>query len=70
MALVSVVGDGATIVEKRTADFLDWVSLGINLIGVIPVPPSMAATGRDLNHFPTHEPIHGYAQNVPNSKSN
>jgi RHS repeat-associated protein len=52
MALVDVFLDIITIVEKKTKDgienFLTWVSLGINLIGLIPLPPSMAAARMSL----------------------
>ena len=52
MAAIDAVMDIVRVVEKRmkneAADFLDWVSLGINLIGIIPVPPSMGAARMSL----------------------
>jgi RHS repeat-associated protein len=52
MALVDVFLDIINIVEKKAKDgveaFLTWVSLGINLIGLIPLPPSMAAARMSL----------------------
>ncbi|WP_137860758.1 DUF6531 domain-containing protein, partial [Variovorax sp. 3P27G3] len=52
MALVDVFLDIINIVEKKAKDgvdaFLSWVSLGINLIGLIPLPPSMAAARMSL----------------------
>jgi RHS repeat-associated protein len=52
MALVDVFLDIINIVEKKAKDgietFLLWVSLGINLIGLIPLPPSMAAARMSL----------------------
>ncbi len=46
MALVDAILDVVHVVEARRAgkevEFLDWVSLGVNLIGVIPLPPAMA----------------------------
>ncbi|WUR11168.1 hypothetical protein E7V67_015745 [[Empedobacter] haloabium] len=47
MAVIDAVMDVVGIVQKYIADkkvdFLEWVSLGINLIGVIPLPASSAA---------------------------
>ncbi|MET3493391.1 RHS repeat-associated core domain-containing protein [Variovorax boronicumulans] len=52
MALVDVFLDIINIVEKKAKDgiesFLLWVSLGINLIGLIPLPPTMAAARMSL----------------------
>ncbi len=52
MALVDVFLDIISILEKKTKDgveaFLTWVSLGINLIGLIPLPPTMAAARMSL----------------------
>jgi RHS repeat-associated protein len=52
MALVDVFLDIINIVEKKAQDgvaaFLTWVSLGINLIGLIPAPPTMAAARMSL----------------------
>ncbi|MEJ8852072.1 DUF6531 domain-containing protein [Variovorax rhizosphaerae] len=47
MALIDVVTDIVTLVrqviQKKSTEFLDWVSLGINLIGVLPLPATAAA---------------------------
>ncbi|WUR12180.1 hypothetical protein E7V67_021125 [[Empedobacter] haloabium] len=47
MALIDAVMDVVNVVQKYIAkkeiEFLAWVSLGINLIGVIPLPASSAA---------------------------
>jgi hypothetical protein len=43
IALVDAVGDIAILASAKEPDPWDWVSLGINLIGVIPAPPTMAA---------------------------
>lgn len=52
MALIDAVMDVVGIVQKtidrKEADFLQWVSLGINLIGVVPVPPGMGAARMSL----------------------
>ncbi|WP_426389182.1 RHS repeat-associated core domain-containing protein [Variovorax sp. R-27] len=52
MALVDVFLDIINIVEKKAKDgidaFLNWVSLGINLIGLIPLPMNMAAARMSL----------------------
>jgi RHS repeat-associated protein len=48
MALVDVLNDIATLVKSEKRDPLDWVSLGIDLIGVIPYPPNMAAARMSL----------------------
>ncbi|WP_410054218.1 DUF6531 domain-containing protein [Cupriavidus sp. BIC8F] len=48
IALVDALGDVITLVRTKSQDFLDWVSLGINLIGVLPTPPSMAAARMSL----------------------
>ncbi|AKJ28503.1 RHS repeat-associated core domain-containing protein [Caldimonas brevitalea] len=52
MALIDAVMDVVRVVEKyakkEAAHFLDWVSLGINLIGVIPVPLGMSAARMSL----------------------
>ncbi len=69
MALVDVFLDIITIVEKKTKDsvdaFLTWVSLGINLIGLIPLPPSMAAARMSLR--PT---LHLVKQELKTAASN
>lgn len=47
MALIDAVMDVVTLVQKsinkKEIEFLEWVSLGINLIGVVPVPTMSAA---------------------------
>ncbi len=52
MAAIDVLLDLVTVVQKylkkQSADFLDWVSLGINLIGIIPLPPTMGAARMTL----------------------
>src|SRR5450830_1192580 len=52
MALVDAIMDVVGIVQKTIAkkevEFLAWVSLGINLIGVVPVPPAMSAARMTL----------------------
>ena len=48
MALVDALGDIITLAESEEPDLLDWVSLGINLIGVLPLPPTMAAARMTL----------------------
>ncbi|WP_418116948.1 RHS repeat-associated core domain-containing protein [Variovorax sp. 350MFTsu5.1] len=69
MALVDVFLDIINIVEKKAKDgvdaFLNWVSLGINLIGLIPVPPSMAAARMSLR--PT---LHLVRQQLKTAASN
>ena len=52
MALIDAIMDMVGIVQKYIAKkeigFLEWVSLGINLIGVVPVPPTMSAARMTL----------------------
>lgn len=52
MALIDAVMDMVGVVQqyiaKKEVDFLQWVSLGINLIGVIPVPLGMSAARMSL----------------------
>lgn len=52
MALIDAVMDMVGIIQKsinkRPADFPQWVSLGINLIGVVPVPLGMSAARMSL----------------------
>ena len=48
LAGVDVLIDILTLVENPSSDPLDWVSLGINLIGVLPAPPTMAAARMSL----------------------
>ncbi|MGC3934341.1 hypothetical protein, partial [Pseudomonas atacamensis] len=43
MALVDALNDVVTLSNSPRRDPLNWVSLGINLIGVLPMPPNMAA---------------------------
>ncbi|WP_322083528.1 RHS repeat-associated core domain-containing protein [Burkholderia sp. BCC1972] len=42
MAMVDALGDIAEIIEKRGGQVLDYMSLAINLLGIIPVPPTLA----------------------------
>jgi len=52
MALIDAIMDMVQITQKTIAkkevDFLQWVSLGINLIGVVPVPLAMSAARMSL----------------------
>src|SRR5476651_138122 len=48
MALVDALNDIITLSTSQKREVLDWVSLGINLIGVLPMPPSMAAARMSL----------------------
>lgn len=52
MALIDAIMDMVGIVQKtidqKKIDFLQWVSLGINLIGVVPVPLGMGAARMSL----------------------
>ncbi|ATP50052.1 Rhs family protein [Pseudomonas putida] len=48
MAAVDAVGDIITLTESENPSLLDWVSLGINLIGIIPFPPVMAFARKSL----------------------
>ena len=48
MALVDALGDIVSLAEGESEDVLLWASLGINLIGVIPAPPGMAAARMSL----------------------
>ncbi|MCS0582997.1 RHS domain-containing protein [Massilia pinisoli] len=52
MALIDAVMDVVGVVQKTIAkkeiEFLEWVSLGINLIGVVPVPLGMSAARMSL----------------------
>lgn len=47
MALIDAIMDIVAVIQKyiakREIEFLEWVSLGINLIGVIPIPAMSAA---------------------------
>ncbi|WP_200986594.1 DUF6531 domain-containing protein, partial [Pseudomonas cichorii] len=48
MALVDALGDIVTLSQSKQRDFFMWASLGINLIGVLPAPPNMAAARMSL----------------------
>jgi len=52
MALIDAIMDLVGVTQKTIAgkevDFLQWVSLGINLIGVVPVPLGMSAARMSL----------------------
>lgn len=48
MALVDALGDIVVLAKSKQRQILDWVSLGINLIGVLPVPPTMASARMTL----------------------
>ncbi len=48
MALVDALGDVMTLARSKSRHLVDWVSLGINLIGVLPAPPTMAAARMSL----------------------
>nr|WP_315447246.1 RHS repeat-associated core domain-containing protein [uncultured Pseudomonas sp.] len=48
MALVDALGDIVTLAKSKQRQVLDWVSLGINLIGVLPAPPTMASARMTL----------------------
>ncbi|MEJ8851922.1 RHS repeat-associated core domain-containing protein [Variovorax rhizosphaerae] len=69
MALVDVFVDVIVIFEKKAKDsideFMNWVSLGINLIGLIPLPVNMAAARMSLR--PT---LHLVRQQLRNTASN
>lgn len=47
-AIMDLVGVVQNAINKKETDFLLWVSLGINLIGVVPVPPAMGAARMSL----------------------
>jgi hypothetical protein len=52
LAAIDAVCDIIVLVENKAANAtekaLDWVSLGINLIGIVPFPPTMAAARTSL----------------------
>ncbi|MBN3749960.1 hypothetical protein G3N96_31735, partial [Burkholderia sp. Se-20373] len=48
IALASVALGMKALYGKPNADAMDWVSIGIDLIGVIPVPPTLAAARMSL----------------------
>lgn len=48
MALVDALNDIFALMRSRSRDVFDWASLGINLIGVLPLPPGMAAARMSL----------------------
>ncbi|WP_081421331.1 RHS repeat-associated core domain-containing protein [Burkholderia contaminans] len=43
LALADVFGDIVTLAKSKERHMLDWVSLGINLMGVVPLPGTAAA---------------------------
>lgn len=47
-AIMDLVGVTQKYIARKEVDFLQWVSLGINLIGVVPVPPGMSAARMSL----------------------
>lgn len=47
-AIMDMVGVVQKTINKKEVDFLHWVSLGINLIGVVPVPLGMSAARMSL----------------------
>lgn len=47
-AIMDMVGVVQNAINKKETDLLQWVSLGINLIGVVPVPPAMSAARMSL----------------------
>ncbi|NHB58290.1 RHS repeat protein [Acinetobacter sp. 194] len=44
IALTDAVYDVIEITKKTTTEFPDWLNLGIDLLGIIPLPPGMAAS--------------------------
>ncbi|KEZ00735.1 hypothetical protein GQ57_39215, partial [Burkholderia sp. MSh2] len=48
IALVSVALDLKALHDKPSTDAMDWVNIGIDLIGIIPVPPTLAAARMSL----------------------
>ena len=52
MAVIDAVMDMVGMVQKTIKGeeiaFLEWVNLGVNLIGVVPVPPTMSAARMSL----------------------
>jgi RHS repeat-associated protein len=48
MAAVDAISDIITLIQSEHPAPLDWVSLGINLIGIIPVPPTLAYARKSL----------------------
>ena len=47
-AVMDVVGVIQKYIDEKEIEFLEWVSLGINLIGVVPLPPAMSAARMSL----------------------
>lgn len=43
MALIDAINDVSVLIDKTPREFTTWVSLGINLFGVIPAPGTAAA---------------------------
>lgn len=48
MALVDVLNGISGLCDNSRREPLDWVGLGINLIGILPAPPNMAAARMSL----------------------
>lgn len=48
ISAADAVSDIIILAESETTQALDWVSLGINLIGIIPAPPTMAYARKSL----------------------
>jgi hypothetical protein len=46
--IMDIVGVVQKFINKKEIDFLEWVSLGINLIGIVPIPPGMNAARMSL----------------------
>lgn len=44
IALTDAVNDVIDIIGKPNPEFFDWVNLGIDIVGVIPIPPGLAAS--------------------------
>lgn len=47
-AVMDIVGVIQKLINKKEIEILQWVSLGINLIGVVPIPPAMSAARMTL----------------------
>ncbi len=46
--IMDIVGVVQKLINKKKIEFLEWVSLGINLVGIIPIPPGMSAARMSL----------------------
>ena len=59
MAAIDAVNDIITLARSEKRHLLDWVSLAINLIGIIPAPPFMAGARTSLRPtlFPVRQKI-------------